>query len=157
MQLRPLAWLGIQTTCFRTRLCSSCYVTGRLGQASMDSPLVTHFFCQLFSYRAPQCLARGTRPALVAARHLHVQKRDITTKAARNPRLGQGEIKWHPRTNAFPHERTEEFDRYPLVTANMLKSRKERPQRVKMLLRDFIEGWMPNWQILSFRQGLTAA
>lgn len=40
----------------------------------------------------------------------------------------------------FPHERSEEFDRYPTVTADALRSSRERPRRVKMLLRDFIEG-----------------
>lgn len=40
----------------------------------------------------------------------------------------------------FPQERAEEFERYPMVTADMLRSRRERPRRVKMLLRDFIEG-----------------
>jgi hypothetical protein len=58
--------------------------------------------------------------------------------------LGEGETKresrWTPRKNAFPQERAEEFERYPMVTADMLRSRRERPRRVKMLLRDFIEG-----------------
>jgi hypothetical protein len=34
----------------------------------------------------------------------------------------------------------EEFERYPMVTAEMLKGRRERPRRVKMLMREFIEG-----------------
>jgi hypothetical protein len=55
------------------------------------------------------------------------------------------ESRWTPRKHAFPHERTEEFDRYPLVTAEMLKNRRERPKRVKMVLREFIEG--KTWSI----------
>jgi hypothetical protein len=50
------------------------------------------------------------------------------------------ESRWTPRQNAFPNERMEEFERYPLVTADMMKLRRERPRRVKMLMREFIEG-----------------
>lgn len=104
----------------------------------MDSPLVTQLFRQLFSHRASQCLARGTRPAITAAHAPQIQRRGKAT------RLGAGETtresKWTPRKNVFPHERAEEFERYPTITSDMLRSRKERPRRVKMLLRDFIEG-----------------
>lgn len=107
-------------------------------QAPMDSPLVAQLFRQLFSHRASQCLARGGRPALAAARIPYHQRRGKAT------RLGEGETtresRWTPRRNVFPHERTEEFERYPMVTSDMLRSRRERPRRVKMLLRDFIEG-----------------
>ncbi|KAI9851975.1 MAG: hypothetical protein M1824_002210 [Vezdaea acicularis] len=35
---------------------------------------------------------------------------------------------------------SEEFKKYPMMTAKSLRSRRERPRRVKMLTRDFIEG-----------------
>jgi hypothetical protein len=35
---------------------------------------------------------------------------------------------------------SEEYNKYPMVTANQLRGRRERPRRVKMLTRDFIEG-----------------
>lgn len=112
----------------------------------MDSPAVTRLFRQLFSHRAAQCLAREGRPALAqTARAPQIQHRGKATAAPRTTlRLGEGETRresrWQPRRNAFPHEREEEFQRYPLVTSDMLRSRRERPRRVRMLLRDFIEG-----------------
>ncbi|KAF3051945.1 hypothetical protein E8E11_007394 [Didymella keratinophila] len=115
----------------------------------MDSPLVTQLFRQLFSHRAAQCLARGTRPALTSARAPQLQRRGKAT------RLGEGETsresRWTPRRNAFPQERTEEFERYPMVTSDMLRSRRERPRRVRMLMRDFIEDslYNPNYGYFS--------
>lgn len=115
----------------------------------MDSPMVTQLFRQLFSHRASQCLARGARPTLahqaVRAPQSPQQRGKASTAAPRTTtRVGEGETKresrWQPRRNAFPHEREEEFQRYPLVTSDMLRSRRERPRRVRMLLRDFIEG-----------------
>lgn len=40
----------------------------------------------------------------------------------------------------MPPDKAEEFSKYPLVTANMLRSRRDRPRKVKMFVRDFIEG-----------------
>ncbi|KAF1959142.1 DUF185-domain-containing protein [Byssothecium circinans] len=121
----------------------------------MDSPLATNLFRQLFSHRASQCLVQGARPTLATARAPHVPRRGKATNAMRAAttgprasRLLEGETRresrWQPRRNAFPHERMEEFERYPLVTADMLKNRRERPRRVKMLLRDFIEDSLYN-------------
>ena len=121
----------------------------RLARASMDSPLVTQLFRQLFSHRAAQCLARGARPSLAGARVPQLQRRGKAT------RLGEGETsresRWTPRKNAFPQERTEEFERYPMVTSDMLRSRRERPRRVRMLMRDFIEDslYNPNYGYFS--------
>jgi hypothetical protein len=42
---------------------------------------------------------------------------------------------------------SEEFQRYPMVTAMDLRGRKERPRRVKMFMRDFIEGWLCRFRI----------
>jgi hypothetical protein len=52
----------------------------------------------------------------------------------------KNESSWQMRTEILPEDKSEEFARYPTVTAEQLKSRKERPKRVKMLMRDFIEG-----------------
>jgi hypothetical protein len=75
---------------------------------------------------------------LAAARIPRIQRRGKATRFAEGET--RRESRWTPRKNAFPQERTEEFERYPMVTADMLRSRRERPRRVKMLMRDFIEG-----------------
>jgi hypothetical protein len=40
----------------------------------------------------------------------------------------------------LPEDRREEFAQYPYISMDELKRRKERPRKVKMLLRDFIDG-----------------
>jgi len=104
----------------------------------MDSPLVAQLFRQLFTHPASRCLARRAHTAPTAARHVPVHRRGMASR--REAGETARESKWTPRKNAFPHERAEEFDRYPVVTAQMLKNRRERPKRVKMLLREFIDG-----------------
>lgn len=47
---------------------------------------------------------------------------------------------WQMRTDIFPPDKLRDYERYPMVTSDMLRSRRERPKRVKMLARDFIEG-----------------
>jgi hypothetical protein len=48
---------------------------------------------------------------------------------------------WQPRTAFLQKDRTEEFKKFPMVDARKLAKGKERPRRVKMLVRDFIDGW----------------
>jgi hypothetical protein len=117
----------------------------------MDSPIITQLFRQLFSHRASRCLARGARPALSTAcrGHAHIHRRGMASRLEGETRR---ESRWTPRKNAFPNERAEEFDRYPTVTAEMLKTRRERPRRVKMLMRDFIEGEFNQWKRLGLNK-----
>lgn len=103
----------------------------------MDSPVVAQLFRQLFSHRASQCLRA---PSLAVAR---TQRRGLASSIAEDDDAQvkpSSESRWQQRTDIFPEERSEEFRRYPMVTADSLRSRKERPRRVKMLMRDFIEG-----------------
>jgi hypothetical protein len=52
----------------------------------------------------------------------------------------KNESHWQQRTDLFPQDMSEEYNKYPMVTADQLRGRRERPRRVKMLTRDFIEG-----------------
>jgi hypothetical protein len=40
----------------------------------------------------------------------------------------------------YPEDMSAEYAEYPMVTAQELRQRRERPRRAKMLMRDFIEG-----------------
>jgi hypothetical protein len=61
------------------------------------------------------------------------------------------ESDWQQRTDHFPQDKLEEFKKYPNVTADSLRGRRERPRRVKMLMRDFIEDslYNPNYGYFS--------
>ncbi|KAK5663739.1 hypothetical protein OQA88_4170 [Cercophora sp. LCS_1] len=56
----------------------------------------------------------------------------------------RNESNWQQRTMLLPEDRSEEYKRYPMVTAEDLRGRKERPRRVKMLMRNFIEDSLYN-------------
>ena len=47
---------------------------------------------------------------------------------------------WQQRTDVLPPDKLQEYKKAPLVTANALRNRRERPRGVKMLTREFIEG-----------------
>lgn len=111
----------------------------------MDSPVVTQLFRQLFRQPHPACLARRNLVNLATALHHGRQLRALSS--GRGGDIARGSITtsekergWQQRSNVYPKEKSEELERYPLVTAKELRSYKERPRRVRMLMRDFIEG-----------------
>lgn len=111
----------------------------------MDSPAVTQLFRQLFRQPHPACLARRNLVNLATAVHHRRQLRALSSGRGSDSTRGtitasEKERGWQQRRNAVPKERSEELERYPLVTAKELRSYKERPRRVRMLMRDFIEG-----------------
>lgn len=92
----------------------------------MDSPVFASIFRQLYRCRARQCTGLD-----------RLQRRSNSNGAQNVSNL---ESKWQPRFALRNADKTQDYERYPMVTAEDLRSRQERPKRVKMLLRDFIEG-----------------
>ncbi|KAH7375002.1 S-adenosyl-L-methionine-dependent methyltransferase [Plectosphaerella cucumerina] len=124
----------------------------------MDSPIVTRIFRELF--RHPACRSRQNfsrlRQAAAASRHVprlhhHHQRRHYAVKTRLVPGEKTNESAWTPRSDMFPLDRAAEFDTYETVTAEELKGRTTRPQKVKMLMRDFVDDslYNPNYGYFS--------
>ena len=97
----------------------------------MDSPVLLGIFRRLFSH---EVCSNHQYQSLAAPSLRSQQVRNFATKA---PARG---VVWQKRADLFSNDKSEELKRYPMVTADALRGRKERPRRVKMLTRDFIEG-----------------
>jgi hypothetical protein len=104
----------------------------------MDSPIISRLFRQLFTHRACQPYLRA-RPSLPIRRH-HVRRTQTRCMSSGGDEKDRNESNWQQRTDIFPLDMSEEYQKYPMVTSTQLRGRKERPRRVKMLTRDFIEG-----------------
>lgn len=52
-------------------------------------------------------------------------------------------VPWQQRTEILPEDRSAEFSTYGVTTADELRLKNRKPRRVKMLIRDFIEGCTP--------------
>lgn len=113
----------------------------------MDSPIVAQLFRQLFHHRPHGCQGRLLRHGLSVHHERHQDRRHhgrhqraYATRASRDRGMQTNESRWQQRTHILPEDRRDEFAQYPYVSARDLKGRTERPRRVKMLLRDFIDG-----------------
>jgi hypothetical protein len=102
----------------------------------MDSPIIARLFKQLFSHQRCQALRSQTTLSSHVQDARRIQRRCVSTGSEKR----RSDANWQQRTDILPFDMKEEFDTYPMLTANQLRTRKERPKRVKMLTRDFIEG-----------------
>ncbi|PTB68291.1 DUF185-domain-containing protein [Trichoderma citrinoviride] len=106
----------------------------------MDSPIVAHLFRQLFRHRPRGC--QGLRNGL--ARTHKQPARGLATRPSIDRGMKTNESRWQQRTHILPEDRREEFAEYPYISLQELRTRTERPRRVKMLLRDFIDDSLYN-------------
>ncbi|PHH84316.1 hypothetical protein CDD83_2163 [Cordyceps sp. RAO-2017] len=103
----------------------------------MDSPIVTQLFRQLFRHRPRGCQARRLRGD-------DGPRRGYATRASRDRGMRTNESRWQHRTDILAEDRLDEFAKYPSISLEELKTRTQRPRRVKMLLRDFIDDSLYN-------------
>ncbi|ORY55500.1 S-adenosyl-L-methionine-dependent methyltransferase [Pseudomassariella vexata] len=115
----------------------------------MDSPIVAQVFRQLF--RHPACQSQRNLAALSSCiqhgRRIQQQRRSMSHRPGfrgAKPPQKPNESDWQQRTELVQVNMTEEYKSYPIVTADELRSRTERPRKVKMLMRDFIEDSLYN-------------
>lgn len=120
----------------------------------MDSSIVTQLFRQLFRQRPRGCqghLATATTTALRNGLSQSYRRsivgaangRSYATRASIDRGMKKNESRWQQRTHILPEDRSDEFSKYPYISLEELKLRTDRPRRVKLLLRDFIEGECP--------------
>lgn len=112
----------------------------------MDSPAVNRLFRRLASHRF--CHDGQHVPKTLASAQWRCQS------STRRPRT-TNESSWQQRTDHFPIDKAEEFKRFPSVTADALRGRRDRPRRVKMLMRDFIEDSLYNPHYGYFSKNVT--
>ncbi|KAL2675188.1 hypothetical protein Neosp_011369 [[Neocosmospora] mangrovei] len=111
----------------------------------MDSPIVAQLFRQLFRHRPRGCkgnlprLTNGIRPGPGRAA-VHQSRMYVAGRPSSDRGMKKNESRWQQRTHILPQDRSAEFAEYPYISLAELKQRKERPRKVKMLLRDFIDG-----------------
>jgi len=105
----------------------------------MDLPCARRFFRQLFVYSTSQC-HRQTPPIAprIAKSKITSRRVGVYSKIRRNEPTEI--VAWQQKTEVLPEDRALEFSTYGLMTANELRLKSRKPRRVKMLLRDFIEG-----------------
>lgn len=134
----PRNWRAPRQTPLQLTTLSSLSQGKSAQSAAMDSPIVAQLFRQLFRHRPQGC--QGRLNPICNGFNTVPRLRSYATRASIDRGMKTNESRWQQRTHILPEDRTEEFAQYPYISMNELKQRSERPRRVKMLLRDFIDG-----------------
>jgi hypothetical protein len=128
------------------------YATPRpaaVTKAPMDTPAVSKVLRRLFSHET--CSRIKYQPSL----YRHATTRQFSgasclAVASPSIKASNQDSNWQQRSDLLPLDKSHEFEKYPLLTAVNLRNRKQRPRRVKMLMRDFIEGVLTTRELLSY-------
>ena len=115
----------------------------------MDSPAVIQIFRQLLATPARRCLHRRPRARVPPSNLPQIHRRGYALRHKEDD--GAGRSTWQQRIDYFPQDVSKELQSYPRLTAKELRHRKQRPKRVKMYTRDFIEDslYNPNYGYFS--------
>ena len=95
--------------------------------------LFSHQRCSRLRYS----YARSKIPCI---RSLSISRPAYKPKPIAENDPANAESLWQPRIELVSVDKGAEYQRYEAVTANDLRGRVRRPRRVRMLMRDFIEG-----------------
>jgi hypothetical protein len=125
-------------------------LTSHTSFCGMDSPLVNRIFRRLFAHETcsryriyrPQSL-NGSRPSPIQTRSFlwDAQEQEQQKRYGKKEQAKKDDF-WRARQDLLFIDKTEDYKRFPMVTADHLRPRKERPRNVKMTVRDFIEGML---------------
>ncbi|EXJ66911.1 uncharacterized protein A1O5_10106 [Cladophialophora psammophila CBS 110553] len=111
----------------------------------MDSPAIARIFQQLFTRPSRNCLRQQCarrQPSLQSSIGPVQQRRTYALRRKRDD-AGGGST-WQQRIDAFPKDMSRQLKEYPMVSAHDLRHRTQRPRRVKMLTREFIDDSLYN-------------
>ena len=114
-----------------------CPSYSALTVRAMDTPVFNYIFRQLYA-PSRRCLRSRSFPPLKKPSR---EQQCRTYALRRSQDDGQGGSRWQQRIDAFPKDMSKQLREYPKLTASDLRHRTQRPRRVRMLARDFIEGW----------------
>ncbi|KIX01846.1 uncharacterized protein Z518_09573 [Rhinocladiella mackenziei CBS 650.93] len=137
--------------CFAVAVASGISRLATLSQAGplwMDSPAIARIFQQLFTRPSRHCLRCSRAPSRTSVPSVQ-QRRTYALRRRQDDK--DGGSAWQQRIDAFPRDMSRQLKEYPRVTAQDLRHRTQRPRRVKMLTRDFIEDslYNPNYGYFS--------
>ncbi|KAI5798988.1 S-adenosyl-L-methionine-dependent methyltransferase [Geopyxis carbonaria] len=109
----------------------------------MDTPLVSSLFRAFFRHRL--CTTRPVRtPGSLSALLSQRPQRRTFWAYRDDAKEAHAAGEWQPKSPFLHIDMTEEFKRFPMVTAEQLSRRTQRPRRVKMLVRDYIDDALYN-------------